>query len=286
MDWQIRLALLVAGIAVLVFIFFDYSRRKKRQRRKQLPAEQTQTQTQRIEPGGFDLDGVGAVRKKNDAEIKVCQKPVSENNGRTDDAGINNAKSEEPALEMSTQKAQNAHQTRQKSAPVEQLSLDEISPVPEGRESEQLSASAQQDKVISLILRAPSDKSFKGKDFMPLLLSQGLRHGDMQIFHRHDAGASGKPGQVQYSVANAIAPGTFDIDHIEQFDTPAFAFFMQLPGPREPKKAFENMVNTIKLLQQELGGQILDESKSVYTEQTHQHQLEQLQVYLAQSSRN
>ena len=118
---------------------------------------------------------------------------------------------------------------------------------------------------------------------MPLFLSQGLRHGEMGIFHRY-ALKGGKPAHLLYSLANAVKPGTFDIANIEKFSTPAFAFFMTLPGPQDPVAAYEGMVKTIRMLKQELGGQILDESKSVYTEQTHQHQVEQIKAYVTKKS--
>ena len=44
------------------------------------------------------------------------------------------------------------------------------------------------------------------------------------------------------------------------------------------------MVKTVKLLKQELGGQILDETKSVFTEQTYHHHKDVLQEYLTKSS--
>jgi len=59
-----------------------------------------------------------------------------------------------------------------------------------------------------------------------------------------------------------------------------------VPGPKDPMIAYEGMVKTIKLLKQELDGQILDETKSVFTEQTYHHQKDVLQDYLTKKSIN
>jgi len=139
----------------------------------------------------------------------------------------------------------------------------------------------QEQLVFSLIVQAPLDKAFKGQDFLPLFLSQGLRHGDMGIFHRHQKNKIvGKgPGPVLFSLANAIAPGTFSLTGLESFETPALALFMTLPGPDDPQVAYNAMLNTARLLQLELGGQLLDETKSQYTEQVHNHRLDQIQEF-------
>lgn len=245
MDWQLRIALAIVGLMVIGYIVYDFKRRKKAQADKKRLIEQMHESANQVDAKGFDFTGVGSVRP----------------------AGV--SKSDD-----STQQSE----VEVKSAPEEQLDLEGV-----GENEASQSKFEQPELVISLILKADEDDVYQGKDFMPLLLSQGLRHGDLGIFHRH-SGASGKPGPVMYSVANAIKPGTFELNNIERFETPAFAFFVSLPGPTEPVAAFEGMVKTIRLLKTELGGQILDDTKSVYTEQTYQHQLDTIREYVTKSS--
>ena len=45
---------------------------------------------------------------------------------------------------------------------------------------------------------------------------------------RHE-GAQGK-GALQFSIANLVKPGTFDLAAIKTFYTPGITLFMQLPG--------------------------------------------------------
>lgn len=292
MDWQIRIALIIVGIGVIAFIFYDYNRRKKVQAEKQSLIDQMRQGVDRVDPQGFDINGVTSARKASDVQQgagseKGVLTPEIESTGvEGNRVGGNRVEGNRVVTEaFSSQKTPASLESKAKSSPTEQLSLVAESDEKRlgKRDPGDMDPAEEPELVISLILRATQDAMYKGKDFMPLFLSQGLRHGDMDIFHRY-SGSAGKPGVVSYSVANAIQPGTFEINNIENFETPAFAFFMALPGPNDPVTAFEGMVKTIKLLKQELGGQILDETKSVFTKQTHQHLLDSLKDYLAKAS--
>lgn len=260
MDWQLRIALIIVGLGIIGFIVFDFNRRKKINKDKQRLINQMHHSADQVDSAGFDINGVGSVRKVADDPL------ISEEND-----------SSQIALERELEATQQTQKSDVVAEPVpESIATEKASPT--GNQMS-LDGFAEPEMVCSLILKAKEGEAFKGKDFMPLLLSQGLRHGEMGIFHRH-SGASGKPGPVMYSVANAVKPGIFELTNIEVFETPAFAFFMMLPGPKDPVVAYEGMVKTMKMLKQELGGQILDESKSVYTEQTHQHQLDKIREYV------
>ena len=270
MDWQLRIALIIVGLGIIGFIVYDFNRRKKLNKDKQRLINQMRQSADQIDSAGFDITGVGSARKVTDDPLiseHDDSAPIVEENGsqgikQPQQADVVAEAEPEPEPEPEPIVAENVTQGGA------QMSLDGFS---------------EPEMVCSLILKAKEGEAFKGKDFMPLLLSQGLRHGEMGIFHRH-SGASGKPGPVMYSVANAVKPGTFELSNIEVFETPAFAFFMMLPGPKDAVVAYEGMVKTMKMLKQELGGQILDETKSVYTDQTHQHQLEKIREYLTRAN--
>ncbi len=121
--------------------------------------------------------------------------------------------------------------------------------------------------VISVVARDP--EGFKGPALLQSILESGLRFGDMDIFHRHESMAGN--GEVLFSMANALKPGTFDLDDIDHFSTRAVSFFLGLPGPRHPKQAFDLMVAAARKLAHELGGELKDEQRSVMTAQTIEH---------------
>ena len=107
----------------------------------------------------------------------------------------------------------------------------------------------------------------------------------MDIFHRHEQ-ANGA-GATQFSMANSVEPGIFNLDDIDNFTTPGVCFFLSVPGPKEPIKAFDYMVETAQCLVTNLNGEMLDDSRSAMTNQTLEHCRQRLREFerrqLAQS---
>ncbi|KEQ17336.1 cell division protein ZipA [Endozoicomonas numazuensis] len=124
-------------------------------------------------------------------------------------------------------------------------------------------------EILVINLLAKSGESFDGARLLQSLLASGMRYGDMSIFHRY-ANMDGT-GQILFSMANGVEPGTFDIAKLESTETPAVTVFMGLPGPREPLKAFMLMEETVRQLALDLGGELKDEHFSVLTQQTLEH---------------
>lgn len=254
MDGQIRIALIIAGIFLLAFIYVDFKRRKKKQAQHEAMLEKFRQSAGSIDSEGFDITGVGKARNVQDDEID-----------NADDAD-NQTKTEA--------ETENKTETQTPKTP-EQLNLDVQQPEVAAK---YLPKDTDPSLVICLLLQAKPSKEFIGKDFMPLFLSQGLRHGEMGIFHRY----SGFNTQYKlYSVANAIQPGTIDIKNIEKFSTPAFAFFVSLPGPQDPLSAYAAMVRSIEFLAKEFDAQVLDENKIAFDKQIQQAHIRMLQDYIS-----
>ena len=129
-------------------------------------------------------------------------------------------------------------------------------------------------EVFMLNVVARDARGFKGADILHILLACDLRFGDMNFFHRHEFEA-GK-GAIQFSVANMVQPGVFDIDNMSDFNTPGLVFFLTLPGPEDMMKAFDYMLETAQAVSRNLGGDVLDESRSVLTKQTLEHCRQQI----------
>mgnify|MGYP001997454836 CR=1 FL=1 len=110
---------------------------------------------------------------------------------------------------------------------------------------------------------------FRGDDILQILLACDLRFGDMDFFHRHEQ-AAGR-GAIQFSVANMMQPGVFDIDRMSELTTPGLLFFVTLPGPEDMMKAFDYMLETAQAVARNLGGDVLDESRSALTRQSLEH---------------
>jgi cell division protein ZipA len=128
--------------------------------------------------------------------------------------------------------------------------------------------------VFILYVVATTEEGFSGTDILETLLACDLRFGDMDFFHRHER-ASGR-GPIEFSVANMMKPGVFDIDNMEPLQTRGLMFFVTLPGPTDMLKAFDYMYETAKVVVKRLGGDIQDETRSVITRQSLEHMRQQI----------
>src|SRR3990167_6942283 len=63
---------------------------------------------------------------------------------------------------------------------------------------------------ISLHVMAPREYPYNGYELLQALLTNGLRYGDRNIFHRHET-KTGR-GRVLFSLASVNKPGTFELD--------------------------------------------------------------------------
>lgn len=127
---------------------------------------------------------------------------------------------------------------------------------------------AQEDEVLVINVDA-REQPFAGPILFKLLGACGMEHGEMEIFHRHEQ-SKGR-GAIQFSTANAVAPGTFDPAGSEQFSTPAVTFFMRMSEPADRMNAFECMLATAQCVADNLGGELKDENRSSLRSQTIEH---------------
>jgi cell division protein ZipA len=133
---------------------------------------------------------------------------------------------------------------------------------------------APDTEVIVLHVMSRDSDGFWGKDILEILLACDLRFGDMDFFHRHEQQAG--RGPIQFSVANMLQPGVFDIDNMENMRTRGLVFFLTLPGPEDMIQAFDFMLETARVVSRNLGGELLDESRSVLTQQAVEHSRQQI----------
>ena len=122
-------------------------------------------------------------------------------------------------------------------------------------------------EVIVINVLARNGAKFGGTDLLEAFLRNGLKFGDMNIFHRIQPASK----EVQFSVASAVEPGTFDLSAMETFRTPGVSFFMRMPGPGQPLEVFEDMLAVTRDVAASLGADLKDEQLSVMTSQTIQH---------------
>ncbi|MBS7660802.1 cell division protein ZipA [Pseudomonas lalucatii] len=258
MEFGLREWLIVIGIIVIAGILFDGWRRMRGGKGK------LKFKLDRSLVGGADDDG--------DPDLLGPPRVVERH--------------QEPSLDEHDLPAMSARELnrRRTSEPRQgdlNLGLDEpvptlLSPVDEaaaeshnGAKKSVAKEPAPVEEVLVINVIARDGEGFKGPALLQNILESGLRFGEMDIFHRHESMAGN--GEVLFSMANALKPGTFDLDDIEGFSTRAVSFFLGLPGPRHPKQAFDVMVAAARKLAHELNGELKDDQRSVMTAQTIEH---------------
>ena len=132
-------------------------------------------------------------------------------------------------------------------------------------------------EVIVLSVVMPEGQAISGAALLPVLLTLGMKYGDMNIFHRHEDNAGN--GKVTFSLANMVNPGTFDLDAMESFVTQGISLFMTLPNAANPFEVFEQMLSAAKQISQEFNAQLLDDKRSVMTKQTEQHYIGRIREF-------
>ena len=247
MDIDLRLVLLLIGIIVVVAIIWDGYRKKRIKAEKMAVFNQNNLDEllETRDGSGFDLTGVGLTRIIGDDDIGEMDEPLVAS--RTEGTHFD--------TETMTASRHNEPQNTVDSS----------------------TADAEPELIVSISIIARSEDGFVGEKLLHCMLSRGLRFGDMDIFHRYKNTAG--DGPVQFSLANAVKPGTFKLDDMGSFQTRGVTLFMMLPGPKEPIKSYQLMLDTAEHLSNELDGQLVDSSRSILTKQTIQHFKEQIQDF-------
>ena len=136
-------------------------------------------------------------------------------------------------------------------------------------------------QLIVLHVKSRQAQGFAGSDIIQVLVACNLRYGEKQILHRF-VDPSANRGAIEFSVANMVEPGTFDLDNLSEFRSPGVTFFMALPGTPDPIKSFNTMVETASYVAKTLDGDLLDEEHSSATQQVINHYRDRIRQLSAQ----
>ena len=217
----------------------------------------------RIEPSFGDIDSPDEVLEGDDYEPAAQE--VSESDAVIDEAAAH-MQEELPAVVEATEEPRRTEHEGKAGAvngPGTVDWLDEVEVVPPA-ESAKLPRD-EHTRVFSLNVVARSEQGFSGADILQALLGYGLRFGDMDFFHFSEVQSG--TSKIQFSVANMMQPGVFDIDRMDHLQTQGLMFFLTLPGPEDMSAAFDEMLATAQALAETLDGNVLDDTRSVMTKQ-------------------
>jgi len=130
------------------------------------------------------------------------------------------------------------------------------------------------DRIFTLFVMAPKGVPFRGPMLLGAFGDAQLDYGDMQIFHRSEV-IDGRE-QHLFSAANIKEPGFFDLSAMENFSSEGVVLFLQVMSGMDAVRAFDAMVESARILADELGGTVCDATRSVLTKQTISHMREEV----------
>ncbi|MBT00248.1 MAG: cell division protein ZipA [Oceanospirillaceae bacterium] len=208
--------------------------------------------------------GRGAVEDVNtesqggDAQREADQETYASDGFSLDlDESANEAgRDAQPALEPEPQAGRSETGDRKRPAP-------EITPDPE-------------DMLVIFVV-AKRGQVLPGAGVRRIVEACGMEYGELEVFHRHENPDAS--GSLQFSMANAIQPGTFDLETMDEEETPAVTFFMSMRDPNDPLYAYECMLATAETLARHLDAELLDGDRSVMRPQTKEHYRERIRDF-------
>jgi cell division protein ZipA len=133
------------------------------------------------------------------------------------------------------------------------------------------------ETLIILQLIASEERPYKGYELIQTLSSTGFHYGAMNIFHYHVN--QDKKKERLFSLASAVEPGTFDLNHIGEIYAPGLCLFMSLATTKNALNTFEIMLEIAQLLLQDLGGTLCDQQRKPLTSTSLTHYRSQLHAY-------
>ena len=187
-------------------------------------------------------------------EAAVSENPADELDGIDEEASEEQAAAADQQLDWSD------------SAPVEtQKEVQNSRP----SKVRQQSSVARPAEVLVCNVMAREGSELHGDDLLEALITNGLKFGEMNIFHKRFRGKTNGP--VIFSVANMLNPGTFDLNSMTDFRTSGVSLFLALPSPTNNLEAFDHMLEVAIHLKESLDGELKDDHRNVMTSQTIEH---------------
>ncbi|OLQ76003.1 cell division protein ZipA [Photobacterium proteolyticum] len=116
---------------------------------------------------------------------------------------------------------------------------------------------------LVLNIHARNGEALRGTKLFNSLEQNDLYYGENSVYHRH-ADVAGT-GPIIFSVTNMVHPAHFPEGGSDSFETPGIAFYLMLPCPGRPDYNFNQMLQTVQRVADELGADVLDHERAMIT---------------------
>jgi len=255
-----REVLIAVGLLVLLAVILDGARRIKQHRyenlhmssRKLQKNSRTDDFEEPLNDSQFPSGGSRIVGIRDEKDIRQVEENLRRALDNKPDFGHKQPKQEQ--FELNEKSVDSARASSKPATPSE--------PAP-------AKAASVQQQILVMHLMAPKGEVLSGRQLQEAALNVGLRYGELKIFqrHLHEDGS----GEVLFSMANLVNPGTFDLKTIDQMTTPGVTLFMALDDIEDPVSAFDIMIESVDSMAAVMSLSVLDETRSSMTRQTIDH---------------
>lgn len=116
-----------------------------------------------------------------------------------------------------------------------------------------------EEKIVNLLIAEREGTPILGAKIHQALAAEQLQFGDRKIYHRL------RGGELVFSVASLLKPGTLDPAEQASFSTPGLTVFMVLPAAAKPLDALQDMVSSTRALAEQLNAEVFDANRQVFT---------------------
>jgi len=265
-----REVLIVVIALVLIAMVLDGIRRLKRNRYENLQMSSRKLQRtagdsaeepDELQNAQFPSGGSRVVGIRDEADIQQVEESLRRNLASTDFNFSRQPQQEQFDLDNSIfeREREQLNELNAREAEEQQAKLA----------SSESSDKAPQQDVLVMHLMANKGERIQGQALLDAVLSCGFLFGGNKFFDRHINNDG--TGEVLFSLANLLNPGTFDLKTMAEMETPGVTLFMVLDQLSDPVAAFDTMIEAVDKLVAELHLNVMDESRSSMTKQTIDH---------------
>jgi cell division protein ZipA len=255
---HLRLALIIAGVAVIVAVYLWEIVKRAAPRKKNRRIRQAYV------PEHSPV-----------SDVELTQEPETEQLAEELSVEID---SEDVLSEEDEQQLNDISKLIQDRQQAElDLPLPEVESLPDSMED---SAAAEKPRYEELIIINVSFQNnlIKGEDLHATAIEFGMELGDMDIYHYH-GNTSGE--DISFSMANMYKPGSFDKNTMPDEEFRGVAFFMPMGSQTNPLASYDFLVDIVSKLADRFNGVLQDDSHSILTKQGIVAQREKIQFKVA-----
>jgi cell division protein ZipA len=110
------------------------------------------------------------------------------------------------------------------------------------------------DRVLTMRVVRADGQALAGRGLRQALEAAGMVHGPQRIYHRVD-----EDGAVRASAANLVRPGSLDPALMDAQEFRGLSLFAILPGPVEPTRMLDDLVELARAIAGRVGAVVQDE---------------------------